>query len=217
MHPDGEALVVTSYQSGAADLYLLSLGQPDTLALLLQDEARLYPSSWSPTGDRFAYMRADAETGNDIWVLPIGAEPVPFRRTEANENHARFSPDGQWLAYGSDESGSPEVYVARYPEGGDLEKVSSGGGTEPLWQSDGDELFYRDGNRIMVVAVSWTDGSPSFGVPQHLFDFRFGYRTNDAVSSYDVSPDGQRFVAIGTEPLPPRRLYVVVNLEGGRR
>lgn len=65
----------------------------------------MYATSWSPLGDRFAYTRVDLASGNDIWIFSIDGDPFPFRTSDASENHARFSPDGEWLAYGSDEWG----------------------------------------------------------------------------------------------------------------
>jgi hypothetical protein len=123
----------------------------------------------------------------------------------------RFSHDGRWVAYDSDESGPCEVYVRAYPSGDQRTKVSVGGGHDPVWSADGRELFYRDGDRFYAVPVALTPRF-SVGAPRLLFagpylDLGLGRQ------SYDVSRDGQRFlvVQVSDEERAPRRLHLVEN------
>lgn len=148
-------------------------------------------------------------------VLPVGPlagdqKPFPFLQTEANETAAVLSPDGQWMAYISDESGRYEVYVQSFPAGGGKRQISTTGGIGPHWRGDGKELFYHapDG-KLMAVAVK---GGASFesGAPVALFEFRPG--GNVITPYYAVTRDGQRFLLstiVETEPNAP--LTVVLN------
>jgi hypothetical protein len=144
-----------------------------------------------------------------VAVVAGGGEAVPFLLTSFDEHGASFSPDGQWVAYASDESGRSEVYVQPYPGPGGKWLVSTGGGRDPVWSADGRELFYREGNKMMVVGVQ-TQPTFSLGRPRALFEHR--YAESEAGRNYDVSPDGRQFVMIRSDAAePPVHLHVVVN------
>jgi hypothetical protein len=118
----------------------------------------------------------------------------PFLRTPFNESVPRFSPDGRWLAYISDESGRYEVYVQPYPGPGGKWQVSTDGGAEPVWNPNGRELFYRNGDKMMAVEIV-TQPSFAAGKPRMLFERP--YQPPPATfPNYDVSPDGQRFLML---------------------
>jgi hypothetical protein len=123
-------------------------------------------------------------------------KPQPFLGTPFNEGGAQFSPDGRWLAYVSDESGRPEIYVQPYPGPGGKWQVSPEGGTEPAWNRNGRELFYRSGNKMMAVESTL---QPSFaaGKPRVLFEGEYRSTAYPQLGTdYDVSADGQRFLMV---------------------
>ena len=131
----------------------------------------------------------------DIWLLgPSGdGDPTPFAPSRFNETMPAFSPDGRWLAYVSDESGQLDVYVRPFPGPGEKHRISTDGGAEPVWARSGRELFFRSGNRMMVVDVATTR---TFGAsrPRLLISAPFG--RSQYGYSYDVSADDQSFVFV---------------------
>ena len=179
------------------------------------------PHSWSADGRLLAFIEVNPNTGVDIWVQRMGDPSVgsgqatksqPFLRTPFSEGAARFSPDGRWLAYISDESGRYEIYVQPYPGPGQKWQISTDGGTEPVWNPKGRELFYRSGDKMMVVDIS-TQPSFTAGKPRVLFE-RHYQPTTTTPPNYDVSADGQRFLMlkpVQEEHAAPTQINVVLN------
>jgi Tol biopolymer transport system component len=148
--------------------------------------------------------------GWDIGVLSIGSPDSAriFQGTKAREESPCFSPDGRWLAFVSDVSGSKQVYVR--PVAGDgMWQVSTGGGTEPVWSGGGKEIFYRDGPQMVSVEIS-TDPTFSVGRTQVLFEGAY-VSEQFGGPAYDVTRDGQRFIMISNDTAPMTRLNVIVN------
>lgn len=213
--PDGNRVVWSSNREGPFHLYEKATSGAGQDALLLKSDHFKFPMDWSRDGRFIIYRQIDPKTKYDVWVLPVSPEageqkPFLFLQTEANETTAVLSPDGQWLAYSSDESGVYEIYVQSFPAGGGKRQVSRGGGIGPHWRGDGKELFYHapDG-KLMAVAVK---GGASFeaGPPVALFDFRPG--GNLLAAYYSVTADGQKFLLstiVETEATAP--LTVVLN------
>ncbi len=174
------------------------------------------PTSWSPDGQTLAFSDlAHPVTGDDIWMLRLEDEQEPwaFLDTEFDEIGAMFSPDGRWLAYMSNETGRDEVYVQPFSVSGPrgTKQISVGGGTEPVWAPDSRELFYRNGDKMMAVAIE-TEPELSVGTPRLLFEERFLHGPPWARRNYDISPDGQRFLMIKREQdLVPTEIIVVLN------
>ena len=130
-----------------------------------------------------------------------------------------FSPDVRWLAYTSDESGSSEVYVRAFPDGGARRQVSVRGGAQPRWRRDGKELFYLglDG-RLMSVAVDATRATIETGPPRTMFDTGIRGGFLDRRNQYLVTKDGQRFlVNLSAEDEKPAPITVVMNWDAARR
>ncbi|MBI2833800.1 MAG: serine/threonine-protein kinase, partial [Acidobacteria bacterium] len=114
------------------------------------------PTDWSSDGRFVTYTNTESPTRADLWVLPLFGDrkPYPFLKTEFDESQARFSPDGRWMAYVSNESGRLEVYVRPFPGPGTKWQISPNGGSQPQWRRDGKELFYiAADHRLMAVAV----------------------------------------------------------------
>jgi len=150
------------------------------------------PCDLSPDGRHLLFLVRAGGTF-DLWQLAVPAgKAEPWQATAFDENGARFSPDGAWVAFASDESGREEVYVRAFVGGGEKVRVSPAGGATPVWRRDGRELFYvEDDKRIMAVTVRT---SPRFeaDTPRALFEARL--RSTFSRPQFDVSPDGQRFL-----------------------
>jgi serine/threonine-protein kinase len=135
----------------------------------------------------------------------------PFLRTQFNESAPRFSPDGHWLAYVSDESGRYEIYVQPYPGPSGKWQISTDGGVEPAWNSSGRELFYRQGDKMLAVDISTQSGF-SAGKPRVLFQGPYE-PSPGSNPNYDVSPDGKRFLMLKQveQDQPATQINVVLN------
>jgi len=204
--PDGTRVLfrtLTGMSWTAAD----GSGHPEAIAGSLSGDL---PCSVSRDGETLAFMRQNARTSRDIYVLSLRGEPGPrpVVSTSAYEGGPQFSPDGHWLAYASDESGQMQVYVRPFPGPDRRWPVSTQGGTQPLWNRNGREIFYRIGNKMMAVALS---GSVDLTLsqPRQLFDQRYVFQ-NVSLANYDVSLDGQRFLMVKDEA-GSGRLNVVLN------
>jgi serine/threonine protein kinase/Tol biopolymer transport system component len=168
------------------------------------------PCSVAPDGDTLAFLRQNAQTSRDVYVLSLSGRsgPRPVVSTPAFEGGAQFSPNGHWMAYASDESGQMQVYVRPFPGPDRRWQVSTQGGTQPLWSRNGKEIFYRIGNKMMVVDVS-AGVDLTLSQPRQLFEQRYVFQ-NVSLANYDLSPDGQRFLMVKDEA-GSGRLNVVLN------
>ena len=217
--PDGKRIAFSSNREGPFSIFWQLADGGGGSERLNSSEYYQNPQSFSPDGQLLAFIEQSPSTGLDIWVLRLGdpstgsgqalstssgqvpsassgrvGKAEPFLRTPFNETTPRFSPDGRWLAYVSDESGRYEVYVQPYPGPGGKWQLSTDGGTEPAWKRNGRELFYRSGNKMMAVDVTTQPGF-SAGKPRMLFAGEYVPAPNSIVN-YDVSADGQRFLMI---------------------
>ena len=159
----------------------------------------LVPFSWSPDSNVLAFTAYVPSRNFDISLLSPGGEPQPFLATEFQESQPMFSPNGRWITFTSDHSGREEVYVKAYPEGGGIEPISTDGGTQPLWAHSGRELFYRNGEKVMVVSIQ-TEPTLKAEAPRQLFTYPEGpAEFFGGPLTYDIAPDDQRFVFIEQE------------------
>jgi Tol biopolymer transport system component len=197
--PDGRFLIL----GGAGGLNWLRPDSASKPEPLTHSNSVQIPWSFSPDGKRIAYHEMSSTTGFDLWTVPVQAsgsgltagKPEPFLRTPAFETYPSFSPDGQWMAYGSDESGNWEVYVRAFPDNGKKVQISASGGRIPLWSPNGRELFYRTNDqRIMVATYTTNGGSFAAGSPRQWSQSRLA--DTGVISNFDLSPDGRRILAL---------------------
>jgi eukaryotic-like serine/threonine-protein kinase len=216
--PDGSRIAFNSSRSGVLDLYLKPSSGAGSEELLFKSSNPKGPEDWSSDGRFLLYYELDPKTNADLWVLPLlgDQKPIPFLQTPFTEVQGKFSPDGRWIAYSSNESGTFQIYVQSFPPSGGKWMVSTNGGTQPRWRHDGKELFYLGPDRkLMVVNVKEDANKFEAGNPQALFEMRvfIGFVTT---SSYQVTRDGQRFlVNTPVEESASSPLTVVLNWTAG--
>jgi eukaryotic-like serine/threonine-protein kinase len=201
--PDGRALFLGG-ADGIAWIRADSLGDHSEAPRPLTGRGRIQiPWSFSPDGKRLAYHEMNPSTGFDLWTVAVEpdgegfkvGEPEVFLRTPAFEVYPSFSPDGRWMAYASNESGTWEVYVRAFPDNGTKVRVSNLGGRVSRWSPNGRELFYAtDDQRIFVAgyrveAGRFVPNTPHAWSTQSLGD-------TGVLSNFDLSSDGQRVAAL---------------------
>jgi len=162
---------------------------------------------WAQDG-RLLYMNRNPETKADLWVLPPGGgKAYPIKARPSNEHYGKFSPDGHWIAYVSDETGKDEIYVASAERGAGAkvpgQKISLNGGVRVRWRRDGRELFYLSPDGTMM-AVTVNPG-PTFGAAHPLFP------TVTEPSGWDVDPNGQLFLVSQPAETQAQPLVVTLN------
>jgi serine/threonine protein kinase len=176
------------------------------------------PTSWSPDGKNLLAHRRGEESGWDLWVLPIdpGQEPYALIDSPFTDIRGRFSPDGRWVAYQSNESGRYEVYVRAFDGSGGKWQISPGGGEDPHWGPSGRELFYVSPQQNMMRVPVTAGATFDAGIPEVAFEAKLvqGYQ----LSHYQLSGDGERFLTlapISEGKAPPTTL--VLNWPAGLR
>jgi eukaryotic-like serine/threonine-protein kinase len=219
--PDGSRIAFAAARAGGTGIYQkASNGAGKEQTLLAATEDPKFPNDWSRDGRFLLYTKQDPRTKADLWVLPLASDgtpsgaPTPFANTEFSEGQGQFSPDTRWIAYASDESGRPEIYVQPFPPpagGGSKTQVSRDGGSQPRWRRDGKELFYLslDGKLMAVEVVE----EPAFraGVPRSFFQVPVvRMETGLDVLRWDVTPGGKSFL-IDTAKTSSAPLTVVLN------
>ena len=207
-------LAYSSAHGHAPNMFLKTMDSNAAPQSILKSEKVQVSSSFSPDGKLLAYNEVDDKTGYDIWVVGLEGDrtPRPFARTEFQEQRPAFSPDGSWLAYESNESGTIQIYIAKYPDGSGKTQVSIEGGSEPAWAARTNELFYRSGDKLMTADVKTTP-SLAAGKPRALFDGNFKPPNNPGGRSFAALPDGQRFVfeSAGSHTDPQREIRLLLN------
>ncbi len=170
-----------------------------------------YPGSLTADGETLVFLRSSQETSFDVYQLSLRdtGKTQPVVNTRAYEGGARLSPDGRWLTYVSNESGRNEVYLRPFPGAERRWQVSTEGGTQSIWNPNGREIFYRNGDKMMVVGFSTTP-DVVLSAPGVLFEERYAFGAGITIANFDVSRDGQRFIMIKDES-GAGRLNVVLN------
>jgi Tol biopolymer transport system component len=209
--PTGDQIAFSSDRNGNSDLYLktLSTGQEE---VLLRTGDNLWAHDWSRGGELFTYGSL-AQGSFDLWLLELknGRKPRPFLQTSFTEVEASFSPDGRWLAYHSNESGKPEMYVRPVEGPGERIRISADGSNDAQtvrWRGDGRELFYTASDGTMMAVPIDSGGSQEFGAPKKLFKSN----PNEVLINtlFDVTSDGQRFLILSSPSRRDSALMTVV-------
>jgi len=218
--PDSRAILFSS--SGALNLFRKQATGASAEERVTQSPNQQDANDWSRDGRWILYHEIAPDTGRDLWVLPVtadgrpaaGGKPRPYLRTRFTEWWGRFSPEPspRWIAYQSDETGKPEIYLQSFPEPRGKSQISTGGGQYPEWGAlgnNGRELFYVSlDNRMMAVSLNLGADSVEASVPHELFPLPVA---DLGWNPYDVSADGQQFLVRATPELVAQPLTVIVN------
>jgi serine/threonine protein kinase/Tol biopolymer transport system component len=157
-----------------------------------------YPATISPDGEQLLFVRLSPKASGDIYTVSLrgDGDPKPVLVTDSYEGSAKLSPNGRWLAYSSNDSGKMEVYLRPFPSPDKRWQVSTQGGTQPIWNSNGREIFYRSDNKMIAVSLSLQGDEPTLSPPVVLFDQAYEYGSGITIPNYDVSADGQQFLMV---------------------
>jgi eukaryotic-like serine/threonine-protein kinase len=187
---------------GAPGALAPSNGQDEPLAPGIY--ARI-PHAWTADGKYLAFTENHPDTRRDIWILPVAPAGKPYSivTTPFEDSQPVFSPDGRWLAYQSNESGSDEVYARSFQQPSGRTRISTSGGTLPRWARNG-ELFYWHGDTMMSVTPAMSGDTLRAGAAKPLFTLEHG-------TTYDVTPDGQRFLMLRPDYSQYPKNLVLVN------
>ena len=212
--PRADEMLYSMKRNLAAEMYRITPGGgPERL--VQPSATNQTATDWRMDGRFILYENFDPKTKSDLWLLPQQGDqtPIPYLRTPFNETRGKFSPDGRWVAYTSDESGTSDVYIQSLPTSARKWLVSARGGSQCIWRRDGKELFYVASDRwMMAVPVRAAGSTLELGTATRIFELPDGATMGRL--NYDVSADGQRFlvnVAVKEGPFQPLAATVVVN------
>ncbi|MBI4904303.1 MAG: serine/threonine-protein kinase [Acidobacteria bacterium] len=205
---DGSRILFRAARGGRSDLYQKATNQPGAEELLWTDNLSKHPTSWSQDGRFILYGTgvSTPETGPDLWVLPLkDRKAFPFLKTTFAERIPRFSPDGRWVTYSSNESGRFELFVAPFPGPGPKSRISEG--LDHDWREDGREIFYTKRGKMMAVSVDGRGRSFEIGAEKPLFDMP------RRAARWDATADGKKFLinVVAEESTEEPSIALVVN------
>jgi serine/threonine-protein kinase len=199
--PDGRYIVFRAIGEGMSVIRSDGSGKPQPLT---QGKNLQAPYSFAPDGKRLAFFEIGPGTRADLWTVPLESDngglragkPEVFLQTPADERWSSFSPDGRWMAYSSDESGTYQVYVRAFPDKGGKWQVSDSSGKWPMWSRNGHELFFETSdNHIMAAAYAVKGDSFVANKPRMWSEKQLGTATGGFVN-VDLALDGKRIVAL---------------------
>jgi Tol biopolymer transport system component len=215
--PDGARLLFGSTRTGPSDLYVKPSDGSSGEQLILPSPQVKNPNDWSPDGRFLLYFEIRERISPDLWALPLDETRKPFALADSPfpEVWGRFSPDGRWVAYQSNESGRWEIYVRPFPAPGGVWPISTSGGISPRWAPSGKELYYiaPDGT-LMAVAITVTGATLDAGAPKALFQVRIlggGSNFVGRRQQYDVARDGRFLINVITDETSPSPITLVLN------
>jgi Tol biopolymer transport system component len=214
---DGSRIFFTSNRKGQRDIFEKSANGIGAETLVFESKQNKSVVDLVADGRYLVYDTGVSGATTELWILPLFGErkPFPFVQSKVSATHAQFSPNGHFIAYDSNETGRPEVYVQTFPEQRGKWQISTDGGAEPAWRHDGKELFYITDMKLMAVEVKTDGHSFEATVPKPLFDRPFPLAAL-GWNHYIVTPDGQRFLFNATaEEGESSMINVVVNWPAG--
>jgi Tol biopolymer transport system component len=208
--PSGDEILYSSGRNGNMDVFSRPANGNDGAKQLTSGPLAEIATDWSQDQRFILYWTASPDAKSALFYRERRndgsfGEPVPFLKTMFNERGGKFSPDGNFVVYVSDESGRYEVYVRDFPKGNQKVQISSNGGIAPRWSRNGKEIFYIEQRKLMAVSVA-THPSFSPGTPAVLFEKR-----SLATANYDVTSDGKRFIILDRPNERPLLIHVVNN------
>jgi eukaryotic-like serine/threonine-protein kinase len=220
--PDGKRIVYASGTNSAANLYLIDGGGSGKPERLTTSEFSQTPGSWAAGTNTIAFLQRPTPDTFGIYTLPMdgpdAGKPKLFLESRFALTNPELSPDGRWIAYGSAESETFEVYVQPYPGPGGKVRISTAIGTEPIWTANGRELLFRGATATTMPVFSATIASLSpfqANAPRVLFVAPNGeYDRTGPIRAWDASADGQRFLMLRnskTSNAPVTTIHVVLN------
>jgi Tol biopolymer transport system component/predicted Ser/Thr protein kinase len=216
--PDAKRIFFASTIEGRWNMFVGDPSRPGKPTSLLPPDRPRWPRDVSPDGSFLLYQEFSPATRGDLKVIPLSGErrAREFVAGPFDEDEGTFSPDGQRVAYVSDESGRKEVFVASFPDASHRIRISSDGGSQPRWSRDGRELFFVSKSETMMAApFEPTTGMPA-GPPVKLFDVPISYALgHHAPCHYDVSADGRFLINVRASKDPPPPLVLVFNWQEG--
>jgi len=224
--PDGNTLIFAMNKNGFYDLFEKRSDGTGSEELVLESQTSKYPTDWSTDGRFVAYSSNSSKEKTAVWILPRFGErkPYVFLQGDHNAGEGRFSPDGRWVAYTSDESGRAEIYVTPFPQAASKWQVSVAGGTSPRWRRDGKELFYLAADsKLVAVAVETNGAIFQVGAVRPLFQAllrtgpsRFELSPTSEQIGYDCAPDGKWFVVNAPPAGSPPPITLITNWSADR-
>jgi Tol biopolymer transport system component len=195
---DGSRIIFCVNPVGPINIYQKPVTEAGSQELLIDTPHPKYPDDVSLDGRWLLFDQTEAKTKFDVWFAPLSGDrkPRPFLQTPFNEAHARFSPDGKWVSYTSDESGRAEIYIRRFPPDSENKwQISTNGGDQAQWRRDAKEIFYLSPERKLMAVPMTGDHTPEAGIPKVLFNLDVAPNTLvDYRNQYVVAADGQRFL-----------------------
>ncbi len=221
--PEGHRIVFSAIpRKGGPTVHLWTIPADGSAPMvpLIESKFQLTAHGWSPDGARLLYHLefGDQETANGLWLMTIPeARSVPFRNDGFLYPQAALSPDGQWVAYTSNQSGRYEIYVESFPTPGRRVQVSTDGGTQPRWRRDQRELYFLSADSRLIAVPATLGAEATLGIATPLFTLAMpGGAMSGGPHQYDVSADG-RFLAVVVEPHVPERppVSVALNVTAG--
>jgi Tol biopolymer transport system component len=215
--PSGDRIVFLSTRNGATGIYQKPSNGASPEELLVSSAELKYNPQWSPDGQSIIYSQINSKTNSDLYLLSLRGErkPTSLLQTTFIEAQARFSPNGRWIAYTSNETGQFQVYVQSFPATGAKLAISIDGGSQPQWRADGKELYYyTPGRKLMAVEVNGDGSTFKVGEARALFEVRVFAIDQSFPGNgyYTVTHDGRRFLVSSLPEAPERQqINVIVN------